>query len=71
MWRQQGRHKTGTTGGNSLLPTQQCMELDDDDDVRANLHNIPNAHCVISSLRDDAISDSEKFRRDLAARLRA
>ena len=23
MWRQQGRHKTGTTGGNSLHPTQQ------------------------------------------------
>ena len=25
MWRQQGRHKTGTTGGNSLHPTQQWM----------------------------------------------
>ena len=25
MWRQQGRHKTGTTGGNSLQPTQQWM----------------------------------------------
>ena len=25
MWGQQGRHKTGTTGGNSLHPTQQWM----------------------------------------------
>ena len=25
MWRQQGRHKTGTTGGNSLNPTEQLM----------------------------------------------
>ena len=25
MWRQQGRHKTGTTGGNALHPTQQWM----------------------------------------------
>ena len=25
MWRQQGRHKTGTTGGNSLHQTQQWM----------------------------------------------
>ena len=25
MWRQQGRHRTVTTGGNSLHPTQQCM----------------------------------------------
>ena len=25
MWRQQGRHKTGTTGGNTLHPTQQWM----------------------------------------------
>ena len=25
MWRQQGRHRTGTTGGNSLHPTQQWM----------------------------------------------
>ena len=25
IWRQQGRHKTGTTGGNSLHPTQQWM----------------------------------------------
>ena len=25
MWRQQGRHKTGTTGGDSLYPTQQWM----------------------------------------------
>ena len=25
MWRQQGRHKTGTTGGISLHPTQQWM----------------------------------------------
>ena len=24
-WRQQGRHKAGTTGGNSLHPTQQWM----------------------------------------------
>ena len=25
MWRQQGRHKTGTTGDNSLHPSQQWM----------------------------------------------
>ena len=25
MWMQHGRHKTGTTGGNSLYPTQQWM----------------------------------------------
>ena len=25
MWRQQGRHRTGTTGGNSLYLTQQWM----------------------------------------------
>ena len=31
MWRQQGRHRTGTTGGNSLHPTQQWMEHDDDE----------------------------------------
>ena len=33
MWRQQGRHNTGTTGGNSSHPTQQWMEPDDDEDV--------------------------------------
>ena len=25
MWRQQGRHRTGTTGGNALHPTPQWM----------------------------------------------
>ena len=28
---QQGRHETGTTGGNSLHPKQQWMESDDDE----------------------------------------
>ena len=31
MWRPQGRHRTGTTGSNSLHPTQQWMETNDDD----------------------------------------
>ena len=30
MWRQHGRHSTGTTGGNSLHPTQRVMEPEDD-----------------------------------------
>ena len=31
MWGPQGRHKTGTTGGNSLRTVQQWMEHNDDD----------------------------------------
>ena len=31
LLRQQGRHNAGTTGGNSLHPTQQWMEPNDDD----------------------------------------
>ena len=30
MWRQKGRHRTGTTGGKSLHPTRQWVELNDD-----------------------------------------
>ena len=33
MRRQQGRHRTGTTGGIALHPTQQWMEPDNDDQI--------------------------------------
>ena len=32
MWRQQGKQKPGTTGGNSLCPTKQWMEPNDDEE---------------------------------------
>ena len=47
MWSQQGRLKTGTTGGNSLHPTQQWMEPNDDDDVSSSLCYRHSRHMVL------------------------
>ena len=39
MWRQQGGHRTGTTGTNPLHPTQQLIEPDNDDGVVFQPHS--------------------------------
>ena len=41
MWTQQGRHRTETTGDNSLHPIQQRMDSDDEEDISgANIKHI-------------------------------
>ena len=48
IWREQGRHKTETTGGNSLHPTQQWMEPNDG--VRSREQDLMLRLCTQSSI---------------------